>query len=594
MKLTIYITFFLITLSSYAQKVQSPDWVSDLIIYEISTKNFTSPKGPNTGTFASLEQKIPYIKELGANAIWVSGHSLADTDHFYNIWTQYACIEPDSIDPSLGTKKSFKNMIDTAHKNGIRVFLDVITHGVMKESPLVKEKPHWFEGESWGMADYDWYGNHKDLDDWWVDVWTSYSVDLGVDGYRLDVATYRPDLWYQIKKNAKIKGKDIAVFAENMNAHISPDAIDFLQRRNTLSDQTKGLNYESPILKSLGDWVDVDFEEPTVFNVKWWYADQEYVAGQSDGKGDFKVIYQGLTQDKTSRSYIPKPDGMLDYQLTITGLDKSKGEAWMYVDDNKGNKWQSNGGHDIDGHTLVKRWISDDTLEIYLSTRGPGDLYQSIQLSSHDDGWQTFPLDQNPYVVEGSRFAFGYGLLFAPAIPIFMSGEEFDSNYAAAPGHTPTLYKKEDFGKGRWLYAGVLDWNQLKISKHKEMLNDVKRMIAIRKKYNHFIKAYTINDKPEVTAVDVSYASGLVPKPYLYTNNDTYLLVAGNPTLNPQELVCNFPNNITETKVKKSYKVTNLLSGKSFQAKPGILENFKIQLQPDKSPGGGVVIYLIE
>src|SRR5689334_11726510 len=77
---------------------KSPEWTKDLVIYEIATKAFTSPNGPESGTFASLKTRLPYLQELGVTGIWLTGHSLSDPKHFLNIWTQYACIEPDKID----------------------------------------------------------------------------------------------------------------------------------------------------------------------------------------------------------------------------------------------------------------------------------------------------------------------------------------------------------------------------------------------------------------------------------------------------------------------------------------------------------------
>lgn len=88
-----------------------------------------------------------------------------------------------------------KHLVGCAHAHGMKVFLDVITHGVMKDSPLVEEHPDWFLGGSWGMADYDWYGGHAELDEWWVNTWLWYVTEIGVDGFRLDVSHYRNDLW---------------------------------------------------------------------------------------------------------------------------------------------------------------------------------------------------------------------------------------------------------------------------------------------------------------------------------------------------------------------------------------------------------------
>jgi hypothetical protein len=194
--------------------LQSPDWIQDLIVYEIATKGFTSPNGPESGTFRSAQAKLSHLAALGVNGIWLTGHSLSHPDHFYNIWTQYACIEPDKIDPSLGTHDDFRAFIQAAHEHGIRVFLDVIVHGVMYGSPLIDQHPDWFRGESWGMKDFDFDARIPELDNWWVDMWTRYIVEDGVDGYRIDLGMRRPDLWARIRANAARAGRSIIIMNE--------------------------------------------------------------------------------------------------------------------------------------------------------------------------------------------------------------------------------------------------------------------------------------------------------------------------------------------------------------------------------------------
>jgi hypothetical protein len=224
-----------LTAPAAAKAQPSPEWTSDLIIYEVATRSYTSPAGPQSGNFASLAERLPHLEQLGVNAIWLTGHSLADPKHFYNIWTQYAVIEPDQFDPAVGTPAQFKALVDAAHARGIRVFLDVITHGVMPESSLVKKHPHWFRGGGWGMVDYDWHGGHADLDDWWVKTWTDYVTTYGVDGFRLDVDIYRPDLWARIRRNAEAAGHPIVIMGEH--PPLVPGVTDFAQRGNLMSNQ---------------------------------------------------------------------------------------------------------------------------------------------------------------------------------------------------------------------------------------------------------------------------------------------------------------------------------------------------------------------
>ena len=171
--------------------------------------------------------------------IWLTGYSLCDPHHFYNIWTQYAVIEPDKFDPTLGTAEQFKGLIDEAHRRGIKVFLDVITHGLMEGSPVIQQHPSWFRGGSWGMTDFDWNGGHTDLDDWWVRIYSDFVTTYGVDGYRLDVNIYRPDLWERIRQNAAAAGHPIVIW-EEMNAVI-PGVTDFSQRENVISATNTGV-----------------------------------------------------------------------------------------------------------------------------------------------------------------------------------------------------------------------------------------------------------------------------------------------------------------------------------------------------------------
>lgn len=134
---------------------EQQEWLKDLIIYEINPYAYTSAKGAGddgggSGTFNLLTQKLDYIASLGVTGIWLAGFCEADK-HFRSVPTVYGCVRPDKIDPRLGTEAEFKDFITEAHKRGIRIFLDVITHGVTERSPLLKSHPEWFKGMSWKM-----------------------------------------------------------------------------------------------------------------------------------------------------------------------------------------------------------------------------------------------------------------------------------------------------------------------------------------------------------------------------------------------------------------------------------------------------------
>lgn len=109
-------------------------------------------RGFKGGDIKGITQKIKegYFTKLGINAIWMTpviqqihagtdegtGKSYAFHGYWPKDWT--------AIDPNFGTKAALKELVDTAHKNGIRVLLDaVINH----TGPVTEEDPVW--PESW-------------------------------------------------------------------------------------------------------------------------------------------------------------------------------------------------------------------------------------------------------------------------------------------------------------------------------------------------------------------------------------------------------------------------------------------------------------
>ena len=107
-------------------------------------------RGFKGGDIKGITQKIKegYFTDLGINAIWMTPiveqiHGGTDegtgfTYGFHGYWTK----DWTSIDPNFGTKEDVKELVETAHKNGIRILLDaVINH----TGPVTEKDPVWPE-----------------------------------------------------------------------------------------------------------------------------------------------------------------------------------------------------------------------------------------------------------------------------------------------------------------------------------------------------------------------------------------------------------------------------------------------------------------
>jgi hypothetical protein len=590
---------------------QAPPWARDLVIYEIATKAFTSPNGPESGTFASLQAKLPYLQNLGITGIWLSGHSLSDPKHFLNIWTQYACIEPDKLDPSLGTPEQFKAMIDDAHNRGIKIFLDVITHGVMKESALVRNHPGWFLGEGWGgMREYDWLGGHTDLDNRWVQIWTDYVTRYGIDGFRLDLGTTRPDIWARIRQNAYASGHPIVIFEEAFTA--TPGVTDFGQANNWISNGKVG---NEIALNDVPGFYRIKFGQAGRYNAQILYGDGTSATGESGKQGALSAHVDGLLVDKTSKRPgfygVYAPDGVADVQLTIDGVATYRSLKHISITSediqapmsSERQSWEADIELSaVDGtYWAVPNPISSPlalsgrapAIQVHIPTLTHGN---AIMLSCHDNGQVGFPEDKSAYSAQGSRATFGYSFLFTPMIPIFMSGEEFDANFHALPRLSSEFFGGKHPGKGKWLYGSMLDWSEPAQSHHRSMLEDVKRMLMIRKQESDLLRPLLQGDvEPQLVAVP--HASSIaVPVPYIRWNQNTAIVILANRNTEADaHLKLQIPLQKLGWKTDARYKVTDLWKGGGATVYSGTaLSGLAYTVKKDKSSGGGVGLMKID
>jgi glycosidase len=575
----------------------SPPWTKDLIIYELEIKGFTSLGGPETGTFRTLRERLGYLEELGVTAILTGVPWLSDAHHYYfNIWMHYAVLEPDKFDPSLGSEEDFTRLVNEAHQRGIRILLDVRTAGVLSASPLLKEHPEWFRGVSWSLPDFDWYGGHQDLDDWWVQIWKDYVRKHKVDGFRLDVNIFRPDLWERVRKYAADIGHPIVIFEEG-NA-VLPGVTDFIQKE-----------YEMPIPLLLNDvpgFYDLKYGTGGNYEVLVVYADGSRAEGNTNGEGTLRIRLDGLRGDHVARrkgypitgdGSDTVPDGVPDVQLTVENVSNQPiGNITVRnaLSRSTNGEWQSAPYHFVMSNTVhpLNYERSPSGLKLFVSTLQNG--FPSIKLSSQDDGWG-MSADESAYVAKGSRAMFGYSILFAPAIPFFFSGEEFDATFRPLPSESPDILSGADPGKGRLLYGCWLNWKELDQPEHRAMFEDVKKMIAVRKRESEILDVKPEIFRPRLMAVPFE-ADKKVPRPYIRWSSKGTIVVAANPNTEEDAILkLRIPLDPTGLAGRGPFKVSDLWPGEPPMACAETdLENFTCAAPRDKRAGGGLRVLKIE
>ncbi|BDD09762.1 alpha-amylase [Fulvitalea axinellae] len=107
------------------------------VTYEIFVQSFCDSDGNGIGDFKGLTSKLPYIEELGVEAIWLMPIMPSPSYHKYDV-TNYKAVHPD-----YGSLEDFREMLDEAHKRGVKVVVDFIINHTSKNH-------HWFKEASKG------------------------------------------------------------------------------------------------------------------------------------------------------------------------------------------------------------------------------------------------------------------------------------------------------------------------------------------------------------------------------------------------------------------------------------------------------------
>ncbi len=99
---------------------QMPAW-NDLVMYELHVGTFNAPGG-QVGTFASVAERLPYLRELGINCIEL----LPATEFPGSRSWGYNPSFPFALESDYGGPLAFKQLVKEAHRHGIAVVLDVV------------------------------------------------------------------------------------------------------------------------------------------------------------------------------------------------------------------------------------------------------------------------------------------------------------------------------------------------------------------------------------------------------------------------------------------------------------------------------------
>lgn len=198
-------------------------WWKEAVVYQIYPRSFKDSNGDGIGDINGIREKLPYLKKLGIDVIWLSPiYCSPNDDNGYDI-SDYR-----DICEEFGTMEDFDSMLKEAHEAGIKIVMDLVVnhssdeHKWFVESRKSKDNPYrdyyiWKEAKegkepnNWGSCfggsawEYD-----STTDMYYLHMFSKKQPDLnwenpkvreeiydmmrwwgkkGIDGFRMDVIT---------------------------------------------------------------------------------------------------------------------------------------------------------------------------------------------------------------------------------------------------------------------------------------------------------------------------------------------------------------------------------------------------------------------
>ncbi|MEO6988757.1 MAG: maltose alpha-D-glucosyltransferase [Aquihabitans sp.] len=205
--------------------VDDPTWYQRAIFYEVLVRGFYDSNGDGTGDLRGITEKLDYLEWLGVDCLWLLPFYQSPLrDGGYDISDFFTVL------PEYGTVGDAAELIDEAHRRGIRVIADMVMnhtsdqHPWFQESRSSRDNPRhdWYvwgdDNERWSEArvifvdtepsnwtwdpvreQYYWHRffhhqpdlnfDNPDVADAMLDA-VRYWLGLGLDGFRLDAVPY--------------------------------------------------------------------------------------------------------------------------------------------------------------------------------------------------------------------------------------------------------------------------------------------------------------------------------------------------------------------------------------------------------------------
>lgn len=383
----------------------------DLVIYEIHVRGYTKDKSSGVsapGTFAGLKDKIPYLKDLGINAVELmpifefdemESARVVDGVQLYNYWgyntvsffapnTSYAFNEEHNHEGD-----ELKSLIKALKENGIEVILDVVFNHTAEGNEMgpcfsfkgidnnvyymLTPDAHYYNFSGCGNV---MNCNHPVVRNFIIDCLRHWAIEYRVDGFRFDLAS--------------ILGRD-----QNGAPMANPPILESLAFDPVLGKMKliaeawdAGGLYQVGSFPSWNRWAE--------WNGRYRDAMRSFLKGDDGMAGNAITRITGSRDlyspesrgHKASVNFLTCHDGFTLYDLYSYNEKHNEKNGWNNTDgDNNGHSWNCGAEGETDDPNVngLRRRLIKNAFAALLCSRGPamffaGDEFCNTQFGNNN------------------------------------------------------------------------------------------------------------------------------------------------------------------------------------------------------------------
>ena len=257
-----------------------PLWYRDAVIYQLNVKAFFDSNDDGVGDFKGVTAKLDYVKDLGVNTIWLMPFYPSPLrDDGYDI-AGY-----EDVHPQYGTLDDFKEMLDAAHRRGLRVITELVINHTSSDHPWFQAARRAPPGSPerdfyvWSDTDQIYQGTRIIFTDTETSNWSWDPVAKAYYWHRF--FSHQPDLNFDNPKVLDAVFKTMRFWLDMGVDGFRLDAIPYLVERDGTSNEN--LPETHAVIKKLRAAIDASYKNRFLLaEANMWPEDVREYFGDGD------------------------------------------------------------------------------------------------------------------------------------------------------------------------------------------------------------------------------------------------------------------------------------------------------------------------